>query len=200
MAPDPWDIPPFAGHGDKTPDQTYEAVGRALSSWEELEVSLSYLYGVFTEKGLPPFESHAEYGKPLIFSARADGLERMAARYFVRHPNQQREAEFARLICDVGRFSARRNDIAHGIVRPVVVGPPISVPDNDPSEAPWLRMNYEYCLLPPTYSDRRFHAKRTPQYALPAEEIIRFQTEFVKLHGRSTRLGFRLQAAATPSP
>jgi hypothetical protein len=188
-----WDIPPFDGRGDKTPNPTYEAVGRALSAWEEVEVSLSHLFGIFTGKDPLSLATYAEYGKPSIFSHRADGLQDAASVYFVRNPNQAHEAEFADLICDIRKFSARRNDIAHGIVRPIVVGPPISIPDDDPAGEPWLQMNYEYCLLPPTYAGRRFGLDRTPQYVLPAAEIMQFQAAFTRLLARVAQLNFRLQ-------
>src|SRR5665213_3539095 len=111
----PWDIPAFAGRGDKTPNLTYEAVGRALSAWEDLEVSLSYLFGIFSDKPPLLLETYAEYGKPTIFVLRADALEKSAERYFVGQPNQHRESAFSDLVCDIRHFSSRRNDIEHGV-------------------------------------------------------------------------------------
>jgi hypothetical protein len=135
---DPWDIPPFASSGDKTPNRTYEAVGCALSAWEELEVGLSYLFGIFTGKNPLSMTTYAEYGEPTIFALRADALQRTAERYFIGRPSQELEAFFGSLMYDARAFSARRNDIAHGVVRPIQVAPPSPVPDVDPSEGPFL--------------------------------------------------------------
>jgi hypothetical protein len=144
----PWDITPFSGHGDKFPNTTYEAVGRALSAWEELEVNLSHLFGVFSGKDPLSTETYASYGEERIFVQRADMLERLASSYFIIKPNQNLEGDFCHLICDTRCFSARRNDIAHGVVRPIQTYPATLIPVENPSDDSEFRIEYEWVLGP----------------------------------------------------
>jgi hypothetical protein len=44
--PDPWDRPPFPGRGNSQ-RTLYEAIGRALMAWEEVEGAFAHLYSTF---------------------------------------------------------------------------------------------------------------------------------------------------------
>jgi hypothetical protein len=198
MPKDPWVLPPIPEHGDANAEHTYAAVGRALSVWEELEVTLSYLYGLFSGKNPKAIETYTEYGQPTIFNQRAAALERLGKLYFARHPNQQHEGDFGRLICDIRRFSARRNDIAHSIVKPVQLPHALSVNRSESTAQIVLKAAVVFCLAPPTYTDRKFDANRAPRYLLTSVEIMRFHDLFQELQERVERLHWDLLPPSSP--
>jgi hypothetical protein len=165
MPSNPWDIPPFPAQGDEDEDTTYAAVGRAISYWESIEVSLSYLYSAFVGK---PAQLGAlrEYGNGRIFAERMKGLKTAADGFFRRYPNQANEGRFDRLARSVTNFATRRADIAHGIVRPFQWDVP-------PGHA-----RIQWCLVPPHYDQRRFDHANRPTYAYASREILQFAGQF----------------------
>jgi hypothetical protein len=159
-----WDRPPLPHLGDQSDNSTYEAVGRALSAWEAAEVALAQLYGVLLGNGSFEPSGPRQYGGPRIFDQRMDGLEKLAGKYFVFHPDQQKEHEFERIACKFRKFSFRRNDIAHGIVRELQ-----------------FRGRKGYCLLPPLYDGRRFSGGNFPDFIYVADEINKFAAHFTTI-------------------
>src|SRR5437868_3763424 len=113
-----WDVPPFPSHGDAQDDTTYAAVGRFMSAWEELEVTLSHLHAALVKR---PFDAEAlwGYGDGRIFADRLKILEAAADGFARAKPDQALEGDFCSLLRSVRGFADRRNDIAHGIVRPI---------------------------------------------------------------------------------
>jgi hypothetical protein len=161
----PWDIPPFPEHGDLSADLTFAAVGRAMSEWEELELYLARLYAKFI--GIPPIKAIAipEYRDAPNFHSRATAIKNAATKYFISHPDQEREGEFKQILEEIRQLASRRNDIAHGVVK--------------------LWWNYketfseavdrnEYILVPSTYSDKKFGINREPSYLFRSIEINQF--------------------------
>ncbi len=114
----PWDIPPYPTEGDETEDITYAGVGRVLSHWEMIEVELSHIYSLFLDR-FEEIEALREYGVPRIFEERIKGLIAASEHYFRAYPSQDLESEFSGIVTKVRNFLARRNDIAHSIVRPL---------------------------------------------------------------------------------
>jgi hypothetical protein len=110
----PWDPLPFPVVGDPEDRIVFEALGRTLNRWEFTEFALSILYSLFV--GDYRFGKMQEYGKPNIFKDRLGGLERVAAEWFTRRPDQQAEGEFDRIVNGARGFADRRNEIAHGLV------------------------------------------------------------------------------------
>jgi hypothetical protein len=171
----PWDIPPFPEHGDPSADLTFAAVGRATSEWERLELYLARLYAKFL--GIPPSKAIAigEYRDAANFHARAKEIKNAATKYFVSHPNQEREGEFERVVDDICQLASRRNDIVHGVVT--------------------LWWNYketfsqavdrnEHMLVPSTYSDKKFGNDREPKYLFRSIEIKQFADHFCRYRER----------------
>ena len=112
----PWDRPPIPTRANKSASALYEAIGRALEAWENVEVSLSSLYAALTGRARFNRAAYREYGEPLNFSGRKRLLEQAAERYFIQHPCQTTEGDFQSLMESVTGYAERRNDIAHGIV------------------------------------------------------------------------------------
>jgi hypothetical protein len=164
--PEPWDVPPLPERGDNCEDVTYAGVGRVISSWEAVEVQLAHLYTVFIGR---PHEHHAirAYGSPRIFADRLVLVRRAADQYFVSAPDQAVEGDVTELLERVRRYSDRRNEVAHGIVR----------------QMSWVRAlrdrlvsdavgKFQYCLVPPHYTFRKFDGQNQPTYAYTSAELL----------------------------
>jgi hypothetical protein len=117
MPDDPWDPPPFPKRGNRSSRALYEAIGRALSTWEELETMLAHLYAALCGCSQYDTEANHDYGEELNFRNRLAKLEHAGCRYFVKGPSQTLEGELAWVIRYVRGYSQRRNDVAHGVVR-----------------------------------------------------------------------------------
>lgn len=111
---DPWDTPPFPDRGDASPDETRLAKQRALDEWNRIEHRLFEL-NVRLGRSLDHVEP---YGAGPTFAARLTVLQRTAAAYFVKHPNQAIEGQFCVLCATVKKMAERRNDIDHGVLTP----------------------------------------------------------------------------------
>ena len=116
--PNPWDVPELPTEADESIDLVYSGIGRVTSEWEGIEVGLSRIYSFFV---LAPDEYAAftKYGEGKIFRIRMDSVVSAANSYFINNHNQEIEGEFQRLSTLALAYSARRNDIAHGIVGPI---------------------------------------------------------------------------------
>lgn len=170
----PWDRPAFPKRGNRSDRSLFEAIGRTLNAWEEIEISMSHLYAAFVASDrFEPRASHA-YGEDGNFKQRAAKLERAAQKHFILHPSQPIEGEFSRLMYLVTGFSARRNDIAHAHILPVYF---VIEPDTAQKLAD-LMENAQWCLVPPHFRADKFTVKRRPTYVLTSREINEFGLVF----------------------
>src|SRR5579863_3010423 len=116
--PNPWDVPELS-QPDVDQDKLYNSVGRALSAWEGLEHHLATFFGFFASDGS---DSHAAarraYGAVIAFQGRSSMLAAAAEIYFAYHQDDALACRFDDLLKKAANFAARRNEIAHGIVRP----------------------------------------------------------------------------------
>jgi hypothetical protein len=178
-----WDIPPPPAEGDEFPHLIYEAVGRALSQWEELEQTLAALYAFFVSIGTQiDFDSPATraYGTIVGFTGRKDMLDAAAKTYFHSLPAKQDEENYAKLINTVARFSARRNEIAHGCVTHDGKG--------------WV-------LRPASYNSRKNPLNNLPTYTYGSKEIGHLRRSFRTLHVEASGvLIVNLRTTAPPRP
>jgi hypothetical protein len=171
--PEPWDPPPLPKRGNKSCRALYEAIGRALSTWEELETVLAGLYAALC--GHSQFDPAANdgYGKELNFRSRLAALERAGCRYFMKNPDQTLEGELAWVIRNSAGYSQRRNDVAHGVVRLL-----------DPRQGTLTSGPTHWCLVPPHFRGTKFSTPRTPVYILTSREINGFATAFWPIYRR----------------
>lgn len=174
--PNPWDRPPFPTKGDDNIETTYAAVGAALSEWEHLEIDLAILYSVLAGNGEESVEAQRAYGVVASFDARTGMIDAIAEVYFFRHKDDATARSIAELTRDAGRFSGRRNDIAHGIVFPFSAY-------NDQILAP-----AGFCLFAPFYNTRRSKLFGLPFYIYSSVEIMAFRGHFFALHERAIAL------------
>ena len=130
-----------------------------LTQWEVIEVELAQIYGWLV---MQPDEMEAlhEYGGPPIFRERIKGLRVAADVYFRWNPHQDTEGEFCTLVTKVSKFSARRNDVAHSIVRPLqwIVSPKLEGP-------------LQFCAVPPHYTGKKFDPQNMPLFIYTSVEL-----------------------------
>ena len=172
---DPWAVTPFPPHGDERPDDTYKMVGHALSNWETLEYQLAHLYAAFVGQ-TNKIAALREYGNGNIFTLRLRALKSAAEPFFTVAPNQQAEGEFDRIALFAERLADRRNEIAHGIVRPLQWVQQVML------EYLAIRgQALEYALVPALYTRKKLDEKHRPKYIYTANELMQFSVAFFDL-------------------
>jgi hypothetical protein len=165
----PWDRPPIPTHGDSTDDRTYAGVGRVVTEWEHVELELGYLYSLFVGKHAE-LEGVREYGSGAVFAHRVETLTKAHERFAQSLPSQELEAEFFALINRIKKFSDRRNDVAHGVVRPIEWTRPPD-PHGDSTDQSF----FGYCLVPPNYKGKHFDPNNLPSYVYTYDEMLGIQ-------------------------
>jgi hypothetical protein len=158
---DTWDAPPVPEDGDLDDSSTYAGVGRVLSAWEAVEAELSHIYAAFIGK-LYQVEAYREYGGGRIFAERMLTLKTAAEAHFRRHPNQQLEGDFDQRVEIAEKFSARRNEVAHSIVRDLGFVRQFRVCDH---------IHSQFFLVPSHYNFKRFGPDNLPTYAYTSVEL-----------------------------
>jgi hypothetical protein len=169
--PDPWQSTSFPQNGDVHDIATYAGVGRVLSQWEEVEVRLGAIYTILT--GQPDdVDAFREYGIGRIFVDRVKTFERAACAFFIPRPNQRLEGRIHDLLREVKRLSDKRNEVAHGIVRPIQ----------------WMRARRfddppggQFVLVPSHYNKRKFTRGTLPDYAYTSVELHSLEMELFEV-------------------
>ena len=123
----PWDPRPHPGPGSSE-DDTYKAVGKALTNCEHIEVALADIFTIAVgapETGLPSAPSTRAYGSILAFNSRLE-MVWAAVETFLNPIHGEIDVLanfrantltiFDQLTDEIGCFAARRNEIAHGQV------------------------------------------------------------------------------------
>ena len=181
---EPWDARPKLGN--RSSRVLYEAIGRALTTWELLETYLADLYAAFCEADCFDEKANHSYGKPLNFYGRIIELRRAACEYFVKHPNQSVEAEFCWVVKFTNGFSHRRNDVAHGVVAMLHMA-------RDPQETILSGLGPpQWCLVPPHFREAKFVSPETPAHILTSREINAFTNAFWPIKYRKNSSCFLL--------
>jgi hypothetical protein len=178
-----WDIPPPPQIGDASEDITFTSVGRALTRWEEFEVVFASLFSALVATKDNNAAAIRAYGSVITFRGRAEMVRAAAEVHFslFRNCNSALEKGFRAFVNELtNHASARRNEIAHGVVR---VTPIIKHYTVVP----------QYFLYPPYYasnklqlnridsSDGRQMARYEPKYIYSSVEINQFARAFSDL-------------------
>ena len=192
----PWDRPPLARQGNRSDRALFESIGRTLNAWEQIESELAHLYSAFLTGDRFDPAANLAYGIPNTIPLRLANIQKAAKPYSVQHPSQAVEAEFDRLAEMIEQYSARRNDIAHGIVRPFqwIITPKLEGLVMFPTaESSW-------CLIPPHYRPKRTRRDDYPAYLLTSREINALGSVFLKLtHALSSLSLWVIQHVPVPS-
>jgi hypothetical protein len=115
-APKPWDVPRAPKNGDAEPSAIFHSVGGALDSWNNFENICGALFSDFNEICIGGEASHRAWGSVNSFRARAEMLSAAAEVYFHKYPHSGDQLRFKWMMERALGLSARRNEIAHGVV------------------------------------------------------------------------------------
>jgi hypothetical protein len=119
MAKQPWEVPDLPTHGDQSKDDTFRAVGAALSQREYFEGNLTSAFSYLIGSGYGNIAALRAYGSVETFRGRANMIETAAEVYLRYNPDAALQSLLDEIIKRSRQFSARRNEIAHGIVSPL---------------------------------------------------------------------------------
>jgi hypothetical protein len=192
-----YDKPPLPDAGEDDEAPLFEAIGRATTAWENFERSLMLVYTALLSPALYYLPIERAYGSVMSFSGRKEMVQAAAEALFYKFPDPVAEKDLAKLIDLAGKFSGRRNEIAHGIVKPY----------NSPS-GPQLGV----LLLPSDYAKNK-HGLRDdvdpqiqygarfikPTYAYGCPEIMHFEECFRGLAKEADRLSISLGRVFAPT-
>ncbi|MGE4064317.1 MAG: hypothetical protein AB7E79_13200 [Rhodospirillaceae bacterium] len=179
----PWDRAPLAMAGEPDANTLYVAVGEALSEWENSELYLLRIYGLFL--GVVPVSARAStaYVEAKMFSKRIKVIEDEAERFFHRIHDQGLEGLFSGLSKDMQRFARRRNDIAHGVVSLIW-----DKDDLGPRNIDDALGRGEYMLVPAVYRHKDYEPDGSPKYRYTSSEINTYKSRFRELRDRLVTL------------
>jgi hypothetical protein len=191
----PWDRR-IAKQGDGSATTTYAAVGKALSEWTTFEVNLARLFATLLTGDYSPAiaANLLVFGSVRTYEGRAEMMRTASAACFqvlkrnssgVDTPARLSaqaiagwEAQITDLMKSGDQFVARRNDIAHGLVRPMVRP----------------RSERRMYLLYPTQIERKKHSLLSqPLFAYSSKELAYYSAEFDKLAHTATFLYIRMR-------
>lgn len=160
---DPWDAPQLPTRGDTDQNLTYAGIGRVTSAWEEVEFELSSLCNQFVAD--ESRDGWRIYGDGRIFVNRLGKLADEAKRFFIRHCSQAKEARFFDLARQAESFSARRHEVAHGIVFDITLVTFFRDNLSDKTTSP------QWAVVAPYYAFRHHAANGMPQFAYASSEL-----------------------------
>ena len=189
----PWDVPKYTedAQGDRDSKVLFAAVGEALTEWEHVEAECAELFGVLVSVSrLQTHHSPAirAYGTVVSFRSRCEMISAASIGYF--HRRKKKSSAFSqklnRLMSECAKFSARRNEIAHGHVSEVFY-----IKDRRPSR------NIGYMLLPSLYNPNKFKIDAFATYEYTSKDLVHFRQEFTKLHLKIA--AFRRELSGKPS-
>jgi hypothetical protein len=177
MSKKPWDVFDPSPMGDIDEKAIFDAVGRALTSWETVEVECAKLFAVLvSSRHKRTYNDPAvrAYGSIVGTHSRFNMLQLAAESYFSKRPAKQAsfEKRFTTLIGEYKEYSNRRNEIAHGFVKRVFI--------RGSGKRPRLVGMY---LLPSFFNPRKFK-KGELTYSYVSGDIIFYKQEFDKLQLR----------------
>jgi hypothetical protein len=175
---------------DEHPDQTFHAVGVALTQWERMEQVFAGLYSLFVGSpgDLAPMMAYAREAR--IFSARMRDIKRSSEKFFAKHPDQKHEGQLEAFIARAVTLSSERHKIAHGVVEPKY---------REWTAAKGSESKY-FRIVPPHYASESL-SKSTIRFELGSQDIFElaqkfdelradltnFKSELLPLHKKSVR-------------
>lgn len=171
----PWDAPNSFDRGDSDYNDVLSSVGRVMSCWENVEFALARVYSCLC--GDPDGPSVQQYGVVQVFSARLQSSAEAACRYFIAHPDQMAEGDLFELRRHALAASARRNDVAHGIVFQV------DALTHFRNQIPVNLLNRpHFALIPPLYLLRK-HLDGLPTFAYRSRDMAILCNRLIDLTG-----------------
>lgn len=199
---DYWNRPAIRDRGDDNEEQVFCAVGRALTSWEKLEEGFAWLFTTILQSPSSSAAARRVYGSITTSHGRREAL--LAAAEITL--GFQHQIAFNQLIKNFADASARRDDIAHGVVMRLSSGT-ISTqtdPDNLLASA-----NFVGCYLSPSpYVTQRTYAFGPPpdapifavgKYLYTSADIGAFADKFNALRSHLNSVGMEILESLKPT-
>jgi hypothetical protein len=185
----PWDKPPYPKRGNRDQRVLYQAIGRALMIWEDVETAFAHLYSSFN--GGDPFDLkfNRKYGESDSFVRRLAELRKSACAYFSKNCSQHAEGKFAEIVRYAEGYSQRRNEIAHGRARPIhwILKP------NSQETLLSLQERLEWCVIPAHFRETKFTPDNMPIYIYTSREIHKFADAFHEIIRETSNLNSMIQ-------
>lgn len=105
--------------------QIYAAIGEALSVWSEVETMLSRIYSAFFAETQSDdfritrrwYASFKMFGSMPSTAAKIAALQVVCKAYFITDVDKEEREYLEDILNLIEKFCARRNDIAHGVVK-----------------------------------------------------------------------------------
>src|SRR5262245_13223967 len=115
---DIWAVVPLAKKGHATPEELWEVIGQALSTWELVEQGVAILFSTIVMGEFHATEAPAvrAYGSSMSSSSRVEMVREAFKTWCRQNENCPLEGNIFTLLSQCRRAAERRNEIAHGIV------------------------------------------------------------------------------------
>jgi hypothetical protein len=192
---DYWNRSAIRDRGDENEEQVFRAVGRALTSWEKLEEGFAWLFTTILQSPGSSAAARRVYGSITTSHGRREAL-RAAAEITL---GSQHQTAFNQLIKNFADASARRDDIAHGVVMRLSTGSITTQTDPDNLLA---SANFVGCYLSPSpYVTQRTYAFGPPpnapifasgKYLYTSADIDAFADKFDALRAHLNSVGVEI--------
>jgi hypothetical protein len=178
MTKQPWDIRDPSPRGESDENAIFNAVGRALTEWETLEVECAKLFAVFVSANHKR-SYHAPavraYGAITSADTRFKMLQLASESYFAKRPAKRAsfEKKCDGMLGEYKQYKDRRNEIAHGLVQKVFITGK-TTPKGTRQGAIGLY------LMPSFYNPKKFKDEKFT-YRYVSGDVIHYKQEFTKL-------------------
>lgn len=173
MSKKPWDIRDPSPFGDLEEDALFNAVGRALTVWEEVEAECARLFGVLVssrQRRTHRAPAVRAFGSIVAARSRSAMLRLAAESYFAtRHAKRRMQKQFEDLLREYEQYVDRRNEIAHGAVKRIFT-------KNTAKKPRYMGI----FLIPSLYNPKKFK-KGEFTYQYVSGDLVHYRQEFSKL-------------------
>lgn len=180
--PKPWDVRPLPKKGEWAPSKIHRSVGKALDYWSRVEIAIGLVFAAIVGKHDRREGVLRAFGSVLTFRGRVEMLIAAAEIYFLRYPDSPLKKRLNDFLEAALGFSARRNEIAHGIV----------------GDFGWFteRQSQRYVLGPISFATNKrvIGTRKTggrmlkPTYLYNAADMDYFAAQFLKLQEEADAL------------
>ncbi|UDL88333.1 hypothetical protein LGH82_24820 [Mesorhizobium sp. PAMC28654] len=160
-----------------------------MSRWERYEGILAILFSAFVTGGATQAASRA-YVAVRTFEGRAQMLRAATEAYFAEFPDDELQSEFKIILTNATCFSARRNDIAHGVVDHYIPKQWVDA----------MALDYAYALYPSYASFKERDLANWPTYCMSSLDVDYFGDEFLRLNSPAATLAGRIISRALEKP
>lgn len=160
-------VSPKESEGDSDAIVLYASVGHALSKWEALQFSLSFLFAACSGAAFA-YPVMRAFGQSMLVTAKLDMIQYAAEASLSNANVKDLLARVTNLVKSVRGYNDRRNDIAHGVVQ--------------------IFNTSTYYLIPTAGTSRKYPVYAgaqipEPDYCWKAAQIDRYAKAFEGLNG-----------------